>query len=368
MKTNAGCAAAAAVRVMAGEQCGSGGAMRFFVRLLLCVGAAVALAGCVIGKPGPDRPITINDDVEMVSGLARPDIAAFSRSSLAQQASTRNEIVTARMYIADMQYHAYESQLTRDIETEGLAAALANIGLTTSATLIPVAQTKTLLSGIATGLSGAERAFNEKVLLSNTIQALQIQMRADRKEQAGVIYAKMFKANGITPISEYTLPMALSDVDNYYQAGTVNSALLGLQKTVASKEASSSQAKDSAGPNAAEVAAVKIIASPGPAVNSQGLTIIKSTTAPVRPVNVPESQLETRIGRYEKLFSKDVKAALAIIGCTGTDFGPAGSNSRKALSKFLKDNGQADSQVLTNDGFISLRELKAAGKQGKCEI
>jgi hypothetical protein len=109
-----------------------------------------------------------------------------------------------------------------------------------AATLVPVVQTKTLLSALATGVTGLDKAYNEKELLSNTVQALQTQMRADRKTEAGVIYGKMYRDTGnntrkITSIAEYTLPMALSDADTYYQAGTISSALIGLSKSPSGK-------------------------------------------------------------------------------------------------------------------------------------
>jgi hypothetical protein len=171
------------------------------------------------------------------------------------------------MYIADIQYHYYEARLTREVQEEGLGATLATLGLTTASTLVGSAGTKTILSGAATAVVGADKAYNEKQLLSNTIQALQTQMRADRKTQAAVIYAKMFKDAGnntkaITPIVEYTLPMALSDADNYYQAGTIASALIGLSKTVANAEQNADQAKSQAGPNPGAVSDAKITAAP----------------------------------------------------------------------------------------------------------
>jgi hypothetical protein len=60
-------------------------------------------------------------------------------------------------------------------------------------TLIPVAQTDRILSGIATAVIGADKAYSKKELLSNTIQALQIKMRADRKTQAAAIYSKILQ-------------------------------------------------------------------------------------------------------------------------------------------------------------------------------
>ena len=100
-------------------------------------------------------------------------------------------------------------------------------------------------------------------------------MRADRKTQAGTIYAKMFRdisstTRIITPIADYTLPMALSDADAYYQAGTVASALVGLSRTLANADRAAEQAKDKAGPNPITVSNVKETAAPSSGGNAAG--------------------------------------------------------------------------------------------------
>jgi hypothetical protein len=343
--------------------------MRIVLSVVVCAALAVGAAGCNSLQPGPTRPITIDDDVARVRVLAEPELGSFYSMDAATQAVVRNQILTARMYIADMEYHYYETRLTRDMQEEGFAATVASLALTTSAALIPVVQTKTLLAGIATGVIGADKAVTEKILLSNTIQALQTQMRTDRKTEAGVIYAKMFKTNGrVTPIAEYTLAMALSDADAYYQAGTISSALIGLSKTVANAERNADQAKSDAGPNPGAVSDVKATAAPqaGPQV-SRRPTVIRDASAPLQRVVVPPPPRTTAIGPFEtRMSQKDMKTALDILGCPGTDLGPAGSQSRKALAKFLADNGKPSSDRLTDDVFFDLREIKAAGKQGSC--
>jgi hypothetical protein len=241
--------------------------MRFVVPLVTCAAVAAGVAGCATNQVGPMRPITIDEDVAWSRGLAEPDIGTFYSLNAATQAAMRNQIVTARMYIADMEYHYYEARLTKEMQEEGVGATAVELGLTTAATLVPVAQTKTLLAALATGVTGLDKAYNEKELLSNAIQALQTQMRADRKSEAGQIYAKMFKDAGnntkiITPIAEYTLPMALSDADAYYQAGTIASAFIGLSKTVANAEQNADTAKAATGPNPGAVSNVVATASP----------------------------------------------------------------------------------------------------------
>ena len=145
-------------------------------------------------------------------------------------------------------------------------ATATNLGLTTAATLLTPPGTKTILSGLATAVTGLDKAYDEKMLLANSMQALQTQMRADRKARAAVIYAKMLKDNGSrktpTPIEEYTLPMALSDANGYYQAGTLASALVGLSKTVANAEQHADTAKGLHGPDPVAVTSARETAVP----------------------------------------------------------------------------------------------------------
>jgi hypothetical protein len=275
------------------------------------------------------------------------------------------------MYIADMEYHYYEARLTREVQEEGLGATLATLGLTTASTLVGSAGTKTILSGAATAVVGADKAYNEKELLSNTVQALQTQMRADRKTQAAVIYAKMFKDAGnntktITPIAEYTLPMALSDADGYYQAGTIASALIGLSKTVANAEQNADVAKSQAGPNAGAVSDAQGTAAPisGSMMSPPSNKVIVAPPADNGQTK-NGSSAPTRVGAFENNGMKpgDLKTALTVL-CrpNDVDLGPKGSSARKALSALLLANQKAPSEFLTKDVMFDLRDLQLAGK------
>jgi hypothetical protein len=240
--------------------------MRRVTSLVAWATLTLLAAGCASVQPGPDRSNPIEADIAYTRPLAELDLTYFLQQHPQNQASIRNQIVTARMYQADIAYNYYEARLTNEIQKEGLLATATSLGLTTSATLLTPPGTKTILSGLATTVTGLDKAYNEKVLLANTMQALQTQMRADRKTRAAAIFAKMLRNVGNTkvptPIAEYTLPMALSDADAYYQAGTIASALIGLSKTVANAEQNADAAKGEAGPNPGAVANVKDIAAP----------------------------------------------------------------------------------------------------------
>jgi hypothetical protein len=356
-------------------------AVRCFVSIIAVAVGALSVAGCTSTQVGPIRPITITDDVAYTRPLAEPDLTTFYGASADMQAAVRNQIVTARMYIADMEYHYYEARLTREVQEEGLGATLATLGLTTASTLVGSAATKTILSGAATAVVGADKAYNEKELLSNTIQALQTQMRADRKTQAAVIYAKMFRDIGNntkkpTPIVEYTLPMALSDADGYYQAGTIASALIGLSKTVANAEQNADQAKSQAGPNAGAVSDAQGTAAPISGSDSMLPPPSSKVVVVAPPAGQPKQQpanngqaktgsAPTRVGAFENNGMKpdDLKTALTVLcRLNDIDLGSKGSPARKALSALLSANQKTPSEFLTKDVMFDLRDLQLAGK------
>jgi hypothetical protein len=323
---------------------------------------ALSVAGCVSTQVGPIRPITIDDDVAYTRPVAEPDLSSFYTATPLAQAAMRNQIVTARMYIADIEYHYYEARLTREVQDEGLGATLATLGLTTASTLVGSAGTKTILSGAATAVVGADKAYNEKDLLSNAIQSLQTQMRADRKAQAAAIYAKIFvkdasgNTKGTTPITEYTLPMALSDADAYYQAGTIASALIGLSKTVATAEHNADQAKADAGPNPDAVTSAKITATP-----IAGQTpVIPSAMTPLPAVrkNVNVTSL-TRLNPFEQTLSvADIDGFQQAVCVTPThDLGPLGSETRTKIKAALN----VSDELLTDRKAILLRRILRTG-------
>src|SRR3979490_605953 len=108
--------------------------MRTVITSVAFVASALSIAGCTSTQGGPKSPITIAEDVAYPRPLAEPDLSTFYGAPPSTQAAVRNQIVTARMYIADVQYHYYEARLTREVQEEGLGATLATLGLTTAST------------------------------------------------------------------------------------------------------------------------------------------------------------------------------------------------------------------------------------------
>jgi hypothetical protein len=98
----------------------------------------------------------------------------------------RNTFISLRMYSIDLEYSKYEAKLTTETEGTNLAGALINLGLTGTASVIPAGETTKVLSAAATAVTGANAAVDKDILLSQTIQSLQTQMRTDRSAKTSL--------------------------------------------------------------------------------------------------------------------------------------------------------------------------------------
>jgi hypothetical protein len=224
------------------------------LRIIAILVIAPLVSGCwgnaIPSLRQPDRLYTIDEELARVRA-AEP--AALERYIRFESVQARNDYITVRMFIVDVEYTKYESQLTHESQDINFLATATSLGLTTTAALIPVAQTSRLLSGIATGVTGLDAAYNEKILLTKAVQNVQTQMRANRNEQAAIILANM-KCS----VEEYPIGMALSDLETYYRAGTFTAGLIALSGTVSKAESDAKAQKDSQIPSAPAAAKAKI--------------------------------------------------------------------------------------------------------------
>jgi hypothetical protein len=121
-----------------------------------------------------------------------------------------------------------------------LGADIATLGLTAASTVVGGAETKTILSAIATGVVGVNASIDKEVFQNNTVQALQLQMRSMRSTAEANLNAGMKQL-----IKDYPLQNGIRDIVAYYYAGSLNDALIGLVQH-SSSDAQASQAKAAA--------------------------------------------------------------------------------------------------------------------------
>lgn len=207
---------------------------------LLCGFTAIWLCGCVASTRPPERLYPVASEMEFVRSKQSDLIERYYKAVLSpeQMKLIRNEILAQRMYAIDIQYTVYEASLTREGQEIGFGATTAAEGLTTAATLVAPPGTKTILSGVATAVLATKGHYESEVLLAQTMRTIQKQMRASRNRIAADISARMVQS-----VAEYPLAAAMSDIEDYYNAGTLTTGVIDTSTTVGMEEEESKIAK-----------------------------------------------------------------------------------------------------------------------------
>ncbi|WP_135467703.1 hypothetical protein [Crenalkalicoccus roseus] len=193
-------------------------------RLLATAAMAATLAGCAGFGAAPRSPV--RDMEAAVAGLetayAPSAVLACLETPLEAQRPCRDRIAQALMVAVDLRYADYELGMFDGHRYGGFAATLAQLGLTTAASVSGAAPAR-LLAALATGVTGARAAFEREVLAERTVTALQSAMQA-RRGQVGA----RIRAGLMQPATVYPLGAAMADLYAYFRAGTMVGAVVGL--------------------------------------------------------------------------------------------------------------------------------------------
>jgi hypothetical protein len=198
-------------------------------------GAPIALtilsglaSGCVAFSDGPTRLYPIAEETQQIRNtIPQIDFVQFVGMDEPSRFKYRNDWIAARMYAIDIQYTAYESGLTRERQGVGFGAAATTIALTTASGLVAPVATKNLLTGLAGFVTGTRAAYDNDVLLAHSVQWIQSQMRTQRS-----IVAERILRGMKAPTAAYPLAAALTDLEDYYRAGTFTGGMLSTSDTL----------------------------------------------------------------------------------------------------------------------------------------
>jgi hypothetical protein len=132
----------------------------------------------------------------------------------------RDAVVYGRINVIDVRYFQFQRALTGTNNgflsgADLTVLALNGLGATTGA-----ASVKAALAAASAGVVGAKATVNTDLFYQKTLPALITQMNAGRQKQLATIKTGLTKS-----IDEYPLGEALNDVQNYYVAGTLPSAV-----------------------------------------------------------------------------------------------------------------------------------------------
>lgn len=212
-----------------------------FALLLTCL----ILPACQTVSGGPDPVFRENTNFTAIRQAINTRCLDVNRQNegAAELQIIRNDLVTAYMLAADIEYGRYETRLLDQIRSNNFAASLSILTLTAVAT---VSGNPELARGFSTAaglVAGGQKAYTTDQLLSQTIPALQDQMRASRAAQRALILSKLGE-----PYQNWTFCLAFQDAQAYERAGTLNAALAEISAGASDARRTNEAAADSVAP------------------------------------------------------------------------------------------------------------------------
>lgn len=204
--------------------------------LLLCLG----LCACRTAQGYPDRAFNLQTELAMLADYHKPDI--LTRYSAAQdKRAFRDEVIYARIRAIDLRFGEFQQRLSKEGNWTSLGLDLTVLALSGAGTIVADAGTKGTLAALSGGFTGSKSAVDKTLFFNKTLPVILSQMEAKRLD----ILAKLLN-NLNLDVNRYPLVAALTDLDKYYEAGTIPGALVSLT-------AESGQAVSESGEKLAEV-------------------------------------------------------------------------------------------------------------------
>jgi hypothetical protein len=221
------------------------------------MGVAIIATGCVSISDGPERLYPIDVETQAIkANIPTIDFIQFVGLAEPQRVKYRNDWIAARMYAIDINYTAYEAGLTKERQNVGFGATVATLGLTTASGLLTPVVTKNVLTGLAGVVTGSRAAYDNDILFAHSVQWIQSQMRTQRT----IVAQRLLRGSRLSTM-DYSLASALTDLEDYYRAGTFTGGILGTSEALGAEARFAEQLKqDSIAVNFVSTAAGKALA------------------------------------------------------------------------------------------------------------
>ncbi|MGF7212784.1 hypothetical protein GGE65_007419 [Skermanella aerolata] len=202
--------------------------MRIASSILSMTLAVLCLAGCAGFSSSPRSPISDQEQViqELQAIYSTKTVVDCIKTPLATQLPCRDQIAQAMLTAIDLRYADFELGFFDAVRYGNFGTTLATLGLTGTAS-VAGGNAANILAAIATGITGTREAFNSEILAERTAVALQTAMRSQRNTVLARIRSGLQR-----PAANYPLGAALSDLYEYFRAGTVPGALTGVNEAV----------------------------------------------------------------------------------------------------------------------------------------
>jgi len=200
----------------------------------------LALAGCqtLRGGGAPEPSFDLETDLRALDEEFRTTTSIkdyYAISNADQKVAARNRFVMGRIVQIDLRYIDFIRSMTNDRQQLDAATDLATFTINVAGTLVGGVRSGKNLAAAATVIGGTKETIVKDFYYEKSMDALVGTMNAQRKEVLVSILAGL-KAGSI---EQYPFELALTQLHEYYMAGTLNGALRFINTTSAEKEKAS---------------------------------------------------------------------------------------------------------------------------------
>ena len=179
-------------------------------------------------SPGKYRAVVIKElsDPKLVDNYE--NLPQATPEDQAKKVARRNRILREYVWLIDQNYDQFEAHYYGAQAGVNWAGDVVNIGLTGVSSVTGTAHLKSVLSAIATGITGIKTSYEKNFFDQQTRSAIVQKMRALRAEQLALLEDEHHMKAGVW---EYGLQSGINDVNRYYDAGTVIGALQSIAES-----------------------------------------------------------------------------------------------------------------------------------------
>lgn len=213
--------------------------------------AGIVLSGCKTVDGGPERLYSVPEERAMARGVLETSpegiqglvdryygVNPKDPTADAQRMYFRNEIITRRMYIIDVEYSEYEAALTSERQKYGFATVATATTLGIASTLTTPVRSAQILSGVGAAALASRGIYDSEVVIAKTLQIVQGYMRASRDVIASRQILPRLTESSLT----FPLSAALHLLEDYYRAGTFTAGLIpALQESGTAAQAAANE-------------------------------------------------------------------------------------------------------------------------------
>ncbi|MGC1175850.1 hypothetical protein [Polaromonas sp.] len=194
--------------------------------------AGLALGGCQTVRNGgaPEPSFDINTDLKQLSEQYQ-NASSIANYYKAPGRDARDDFVTGRLVSMDLRYIQFIRGLTSEKQQIDSATDAATMTLNLLGTIVGSARAKTNLAATAAGVGGLKTNVDKHFYFEKSIEALVATMNAQRKEVLVRIIGGLQQ-----DIDAYPFTQAVTDLHDYYAAGTLNGAIISIQQQAVQKE------------------------------------------------------------------------------------------------------------------------------------